>query len=723
MITKVFEKFTFVEIQKIKKTIHEKEQKIYYEPTTRTERVYEPPTGVTHCLHCGVKLRDSMWIYSKSGKYLCPDCWYRRTTSVQRDRYRQQAQKMSTGGYSYKTITENVKKTRVIDKTKEIEVEEPITKNGIKLVWPIDIDYKANNKIISSTFSIFDNGNVSKALQKSDYFKDDVINQDPSWYQTTSYKNAVSKLKEIKHDKDYQRVKIFNLGPIPFSEVIVDEKQVLEEFVDVVGFYPNVPAFIQGHPLNMYNNKRKNIVNIDRIITIYCNLTFDSKCDFGHYKNRGIILFSLIEHLMSNDFKVNLKLLEASFIDGETIIQEFEPKLYKKLDVKHPDIFRLKEEQELELNILYNMLTSPSFYRVLMLENKVNIIKNQKLNDKWFDGLGFCLKSSDLRKILNISDDMIVIGNPFEHGINGLFLDDDFLNFMDSIGVSSDIEENIDESRINDKNIQSARDIITIRGITKLIHVTAKENIPSIYELGLISKTTLMNQNKEFHQNDYLRLDNHLDSICLSVSEPNNYLFREFSKRNPGVEYHVIEIDPKILYELKSENKDVRRIYSDYNAASRYSKTSELDMEIMFQDRIRRKAKVHTRQGLQTHQPTSAQAEILFFNAIPLTYVLDIYPVNFQDEESANISRKENSKTITEICREIGSLSPNDLHKKLLELGYLDKTYKNGKPLYVPTLKGENIGVNLETRKSAKEVYQVNVYSENAVKIIRELVQ
>ena len=121
MITKVFENYTYTEIQKVKKTIKETELEDYYDTVNRTERVYEPPTGVSHCLHCGTKLRSTMWKYSSSGKYLCPNCWYRRTTYSQREAYRIQAQKMSTGGYSYKNITDRIKKTRTVIKSKIID--------------------------------------------------------------------------------------------------------------------------------------------------------------------------------------------------------------------------------------------------------------------------------------------------------------------------------------------------------------------------------------------------------------------------------------------------------------------------------------------------------------------------------------------------------------------------------------------------------------------------
>lgn len=719
MITNVFETYSFTEVLKVKKTVQETQVEAYYDTVSRNERVYEPPTGVTFCLHCGDKLRDSMWTFSKSGKYLCPSCWYNRTTASQREEYRRQAQRMSSGGYSYKTITERVQKTRSIIKEKEIEVEEPITKYGTRLLLPIDIEYKEDNKLIKHVVPFSFSMSNTEMIVKPKYFHDDIIRKEQDWFHTLSYTNAISKLSEIKHGKDVERVKIFSLGPIPYNEIIVDEKQVLEEFVDVVGFYPNVPAFIQGHPLNMYNNKRKNIVNIDKVITIYCNLAIDSKADYGHYKNRGVILYSLIDHLINDDIKVNLKLLDATFIDGESVIQEFEPQVYKKLDLKDPDIYKLKDEQDQQLSFLYNILTSISFYRVIMLENKANIINSTKLNNKWFDGFGYCIKNKDLRKILNINDDTILIGNPFEHGISGLFMDDDFANLMESIGLYQEAESITYESDQVKGHIFTLEEIIKQREITKLIHVTASDNIPSIMELGIVPKKTLEQNGRSFHQNDYQRLDKHTDAICLSVSEPNNFLFKEYSKRNPKIKYQIIEIDPKILYDSKNDISKVRKIFSDYNAASRYSKSSEVDFEILFQDRIRRKAKIHTRDGLESYHPTSAQAEILFFGAIPKEYILNIY--DYHINEKTESEKKQLTKTISEICREIGTINAGEMHKTLLEVGYLEIKRIQGKEVYVPTEKGKQVGISLQARKSAKEEYFVNIYNKNAEKIVKEI--
>ncbi len=70
------------------------------------------------------------------------------------------------------------------------------------------------------------------------------------------------------------------------------------------------------------------------------------------------------------------------------------------------------------------------------------------------------------------------------------------------------------------------------------------------------------------------------------------------------------------------------------------------------------------------------------------------------------------------MAREIGNVTPQELHKKLLDLGYLQTKYEDKKAIYYPTEKGEKIGIAIEVRKSKNEIYQVNVYSEKAEKII-----
>ena len=76
--------------------------------------------------------------------------------------------------------------------------------------------------------------------------------------------------------------------------------------------------------------------------------------------------------------------------------------------------------------------------------------------------------------------------------------------------------------------------ILDERGIKVLLHFTQLENLPSILRDGLKTKDDLDDQAK---CNDELRLDNHTDTISMSVHHPNDPMFykyrTELKKENP----------------------------------------------------------------------------------------------------------------------------------------------------------------------------------------------
>ena len=222
---------------------------------------------------------------------------------------------------------------------------------------------------------------------------------------------------------------IASLGPIEFNEMIVGEKQYLEEFLSVVGFYPNVPAYIQGHPLNMYNNKRKYNPDIEKSINIYFCATMDSKDSFNQYFNRGMICYNLIEYLVNVELvKVNLKFIDISFIPGETLIQSI-------------DFDELTNCEELK--VVHNFLTSCSVLRVMMLEEKAALISEGKLNTTWIPGFGYPIDIDSIKKLLNLHDNDIILGSPNEMRITGLNLEDDINNCIDVLGLNIQFKEDV----------------------------------------------------------------------------------------------------------------------------------------------------------------------------------------------------------------------------------------------------------------------------------------
>ena len=599
MIKKVYKIDEIKKTKKVKKIISKQVEEKYQESIPHSRQVYHGPSSSGYCLHCGKKLYSSMWIYQgMSDKYLCKDCWY-SLSSYQRDKYRRQAQQ---GYYSSETYYTYETRTRYKTVDDEIEVDEDYTETKTTLIHPKKIKYNEKNKVYYNELKL-------STLLGADIknIDNNMINDEEGWYGCRDVNMDFQKFysKSISNNHNYQ---MWGITQITFNEMILSEKQTLEEFCDVVGFYPNVPAFIQGHPLSMYNNKRKNVIDLVRSVTIFVNLAIDSESDYKQYQLRGNMINGLINEILSTPsnanehIKVNLCLLDASYIDGETIIQ--------KIDIHHDELMK-------NMNVVYNALTNISFFRLLLLDKKLELIKKENLNDSWKKGQGFILDNVQIRKILNLMDTDILIGSIEEIGITGIHLDDDHINFLSSIEL---LDNNvIDPIEANIKEL-SIKEVLKKRNITKLIHVTNKKNLDSILKNGIIPLTNLEKDDIHYEFNDPLRLEKRRDAICLSVTDYNEFLFGSFQKRYPKNEYVVLEIDPKILL-----LDNVEKLFCDYNAASKFTKRSSTNMEIMFKDKIKRRAKIKTRLNKKDNEPTSGQAEILYCGKIDPKYIIKHY--------------------------------------------------------------------------------------------------
>lgn len=599
MIKKVYKTDKIKKTKKVKKIISKQIEEKYQESIPHSRQVYHGPSSSGYCLHCGRKLYSSMWKYQgMSDKYLCPNCWY-SLSSYKRDEYRRKAQQ---GYYSSETYYTYETRTRYKTINEEIEVDEDYTETKTTLIHPEKIKYNVKNIVHYNELKL-----SSLLCADIKNIDNDMINSEEGWYGVRDVNMDFKKFYSRPVD-DNNKYQMWGITSITFNEMILSEKQTLEEFCDVVGFYPNVPAFIQGHPLSMYNNKRKNVVDLVRSVTIFVNLAIDSESDYKQYQLRGNMINGLIDEILSTPsnanehIKVNLSLLDASYIDGETIIQ--------RIEIHHDELMKNR-------NIVYNILTNISFFRLILLDKKLEFIKKENLNALWKKGQGHVLDNDQIRKLLNLMDTDILIGSIEEIGITGIHLDDDHVNFLSSIGL---LEESIIDSIETNIKELSIQEVVKKRNITKLIHVTNKKNLDSILEHGILPLTNLEEEGINYEFNDFLRLEKRRDAICLSVTDYNNFLFGSFQRRYPKNEYVVLEINPEILF-----INSVEKMFCDYNAASRFTKKSSTNMEIMFKDKIKRRAKIKTRLKKKDYEPTSYQAEILYCGKIDPKYIMKYY--------------------------------------------------------------------------------------------------
>lgn len=150
------------------------------------------------------------------------------------------------------------------------------------------------------------------------------------------------------------------------------------------------------------------------------------------------------------------------------------------------------------------------------------------------------------------------------------------------------------------------KEILDERGIRYLLHFTQLANLPSIIQHGLKTKDELDDSAK---CNDDQRLDNHTDSISLSVSHPNDSMFYKYRQQNAKADWCVLAIKADILLE-----KDA--LFCKRNAASstiRDSSESDLkkskSLEAMFSEIEDLPSR--SDQFLRDNDPTDVQAEIL----------------------------------------------------------------------------------------------------------------
>lgn len=156
---------------------------------------------------------------------------------------------------------------------------------------------------------------------------------------------------------------------------------------------------------------------------------------------------------------------------------------------------------------------------------------------------------------------------------------------------------------------------INQRGIESLVHFTNADNIPSIIQHGILSKNELDNHGISYQHNDYMRLDNNLDAISLSVTFPNYRMFFPLRKAT-GSNWVVLLICPEIIlsadclfYSTNAANREMHSI--DQNEC----KTLKA-FKSMFYDRdIRKKV------NMDDNETTDPQAEIQVMGRIPVNMI------------------------------------------------------------------------------------------------------
>ena len=175
------------------------------------------------------------------------------------------------------------------------------------------------------------------------------------------------------------------------------------------------------------------------------------------------------------------------------------------------------------------------------------------------------------------------------------------------------------------------QEVVKQRNINRLFHFTHSDNLSSILENGLLSRSELDDETNEYnyHFNDEDRIDGHLDGICLSISFPNAKMFWKYRSLKPG-DWVILEINPSILWTKNCA-------FYPTNAASNNVRFNELELikgdaafSALFSDEV---FGIQRDVNLPAEYTTDVQAEVMVFEKIDPLYIVNTFHSNKQSAE------------------------------------------------------------------------------------------
>ena len=163
--------------------------------------------------------------------------------------------------------------------------------------------------------------------------------------------------------------------------------------------------------------------------------------------------------------------------------------------------------------------------------------------------------------------------------------------------------------------------------IEEFVHFTNERNLFSILNRGVLSRKVLQENNIPFEYNDEKRLDGMTEAVSLSITSPNYLMFYKYRVLKEKFNWVVIAFNSQKILEY---NCCFYRANASCMDSYQYEKEERQNVdsfEEMFSD-----WDPHHRRGeldLGSNETTNPQAEVLVFDAIPISCISRVV---FQNE-------------------------------------------------------------------------------------------
>ena len=297
------------------------------------------------------------------------------------------------------------------------------------------IKYDLDEDIIYINFnSLYDFINYLDNVQTSNAFDGMSLSSYTGSFEftgTDSFEQARKLCLEGEYSQDYEK---FDSARIALETKIAEKEKNRKIKNDILGFAPNVPAYLMGHPLNMFNMEKSN-KDAPSVVRIFYSISASAFEDKHNLYMRGICTLALIKQIESMGYRVQLDLVECSRTKNQVMITSW--------TLKNPDDF-------IDYRASYFPLVNPSFLRRLHFR-LIEVVP--ELTKSWNYGYGYPLKIPEARKYLGVKSTDIIINTPRELGLSNSKSDiKNYEAFCDSLNIQSILQEK-EQDKVKDKEL------------------------------------------------------------------------------------------------------------------------------------------------------------------------------------------------------------------------------------------------------------------------------
>lgn len=168
------------------------------------------------------------------------------------------------------------------------------------------------------------------------------------------------------------------------------------------------------------------------------------------------------------------------------------------------------------------------------------------------------------------------------------------------------------------------QEYVNERGIRFLTHFTRVSSLDSILNHGLVTRDVLVREGSIGVCNDQYRLDG-TNAICLSIAFPNYKMFWGVRKDNPNVDWVILAISPRVLWQLRCAFCVANAASAGVTAIPLQNRMTLASFKGMYGDFGE---KSRSQLGLDDEFPTNPQAEVLMLDGVPIQYILGVSVLN-----------------------------------------------------------------------------------------------